>query len=127
MRTLTISNTLNAAYPIWPYQEMKDVILGKSYQLSLSFIGADRAKSLNKKYRDKEYVPNVLSFPLDKSIGDIFICPAVANKEAKNFDLTPRGYMAFLFIHGCLHLKGMDHGDTMDKMEQKYLRKYNIK
>ena len=105
---------------------MKDTILGKKYQLSLTFIGPDRAKRLNMEYRNKDYIPNVLSFPLDETTGEIYICPEVSKKEAKNFDLTPRGYMAYLFIHGLLHLKGLPHGDTMDTLERKYVRKFNI-
>ena len=127
MQSVTISSTIKSAYPVWPYQNIKDAILGKSYQLSLTFIGSDRAKRLNQEYRQKDYVPNVLSFPLDAKMGEIFICPKVAKQEAANFSLTPRGYIAFLFIHGCLHLKGIDHGAKMDKLGQSYLRKYKIK
>ena len=127
MQQVTISSTISDPYPIWPYQKIKETILGKRYQLSLSFIGADRAKRLNEAYRGKDYVPNVLSFPLDTHMGEIYICPKVANREAANFDLSPRGYIAFLFIHGCFHLKGLDHGATMEKQEQAMLRKFKIK
>lgn len=68
----------------------------------------------------------MLSFPLSLNNGEIFICPLVAKSEASEYDLSPDGYVAFLFIHGLLHLKGYDHGDTMDKMEQKYLKMFNI-
>jgi probable rRNA maturation factor len=101
-------------------------VLGKQYQLSLNFIGPTLAQKLNVDYRKKTYIPNVLSFPLEVSAGEIYICPAVAKKEAKNFDLSVDGYIAYLFIHGLVHLKGHDHGDTMDTLEQKYLKKFNI-
>lgn len=127
MKTVTISNTTKSSYPIWPYQDIKNAILGYQYELSLSFIGTDRAKRLNLEYRNKDYVPNVLSFPLSEKIGDIFICPKVAAKEARDFNMSERGYVAFLFIHGCLHLKGHDHGVSMEKLEKKYLTKYKIK
>lgn len=125
MKTVSISSTVKS-HPVWPYEDMKNTILGKKYQLSLTFIGSARAQKLNIEHRNKEYVPNVLSFPLTDAVGEIFICPAVSDKEAKNFDLSPRGYIAFLFIHGLLHLKGLPHGDTMGTQEQKYLRKFNI-
>lgn len=105
---------------------MKDAILGKKYKLSLVFVGKQRAATLNKQYRNKSYSPNVLSFPLDKTTGEIFICPHVAQNEAAKFDLTPNGYVAFLFIHGCLHLKGYGHGDTMDRQERKYLKAFDV-
>jgi probable rRNA maturation factor len=105
---------------------MKNDILGKRYNLSLQFVGPTRAAKLNETYRQKTYTPNVLSFPLTPDTGEIFICPQVAVKEAAKYNLSVDGYVAYLFIHGCLHLKGLDHGDTMDKQEQKYLRKFDV-
>jgi probable rRNA maturation factor len=125
MSKLSIASSVRT-YPSFPYQVMKNDILGKSYELSLQFVGTTRAATLNRTYRQKTYVPNVLSFPLDEKIGEIFICPIVAKREAKKFNLSVDGYIAYLFIHGLLHLKGHDHGDTMDALEQRYLRKYHI-
>ncbi len=125
MAHVTISSTISS-YPTWPYQAMKDTILGKSYSLSLTFVGKARAQKLNITYRNKDYVPNVLSFPLDAQTGEIYICPEAAKRQAKDFDLSVDGYLAFLFIHGCVHLKGHDHGATMDSLEQKYLRQFRI-
>ncbi len=115
------------SYPNFPYETIKNDILGKKYNLSLQFVGSSRAQKLNKEYRQKTYVPNVLSFPLDDNMGEIFICQNTAAKEAKTFNLTTEGYIAYLFIHGALHLKGHDHSDEMDAQEKKYLRKYAIK
>ncbi len=125
MDTFSISHTIQT-YPKHNYQAIKEAILGKRYELSLVFIGKAKAATLNKTYRHKTYSPNVLSFPLSDTAGEIFICPQIATKEAEVYNLTPAGYTAFLFIHGCLHLKGLDHGDTMDNQEQKYLKKFSI-
>ncbi len=125
MNSFAISSSVRA-YPTWPYEAMKNAVLGKSYLLSLSFVGATRAQQFNMQYRKKDYVPNVLSFPLDDTTGEIIICPQVAKSEAKKFDLTVDGYIAYLFIHGCVHLKGHDHGDTMDKLERKFMRQFKV-
>jgi probable rRNA maturation factor len=125
MTTLAIATSVKT-YPDWPYAAMKDAVLGKSYVLSLSFVGPKKAQSLNQTYRKKDYVPNVLSFPLEAKVGEIVICPQVARGEAKKFDLTPDGYIAYLFIHGLVHLKGHDHSDAMDKLEKKYLKQFKI-
>lgn len=126
MSNLSISATAKLV-PRWPYEEMKNAVLGKQYSLSLTFVGATRAQQLNKTYRKKEYVPNVLSFPLNETTGEIIICPQVAKREAKKFSLSVNGYIAYLFIHGLVHLKGHDHGDTMDKLEQKFMRQFAVK
>lgn len=124
--SITLSHTAKS-FPKLPYEEMKNDILGKQYELSLNFIGATRAQALNKQYRNATYIPNVLSFPLDTKTGEIYITPLVARKEAHKFDMTPNGYMGFLFIHGLLHLKGHLHGATMEKAEKRYISKYNLK
>ena len=124
--SLSITSTVKS-YPRHKYADMADKILGKRYELSLVFVGKTRAATLNKTYRNKTYSPNVLSFPLDTQTGEIFICPQVAASEAAKFDLTPKGYIGFLFIHGCLHLKGLDHGDTMDKQEAKWVKHFGLK
>lgn len=124
--SISISHTAKT-FPKLPYEEIKNDILGKGYTLSLAFIGATRAQALNVQYRKATYVPNVLSFPLDTKHGEIYITPQVARREAHKFDLSPNGYMGFLFIHGLLHLKGHLHGATMEKAEKKYISKYNLK
>lgn len=117
--------------PLFPYETVKNDILGKKYSLSLSFVGATRAQKLNVQYRKKTYTPNVLSFPLEKTIGEIVICPDIARKEHKEYNLSVDGYIAFLFIHGLLHLKGYDHhtnteATAMEKLEKRYATKYSI-
>ena len=114
-------------YPKLKYDEIKNVVIGKKYNLSLVFIGAKRAKTLNETYRKKTYTPNILSFPLDDTNGEIFIAPSVAIKEARKANMSEKEYTTFLLIHGLLHLKGLGHGDTMDREEKKYMKKLSTK
>ena len=125
MALLTITNAVTYTSP-YPLAEIATAVAGTRYEASLTFIGPKKAKELNETYRQKDYVPNVLSFPLTPTVGEVYICPQVARREAKNFNLSADGYIAYLFIHGLLHLKGLDHSDTMDKQEQKYLKRFQI-
>lgn len=125
LETFSFASTV-ANYPDFPYREIKDAILGKTYTLSFTFVGTKRARTLNQTYRQKNYVPNVLSFPLTDTTGEIYLCPEIAYPEAKDFNLSKNGYIAFLFIHGCLHLKGHDHGATMEALEQRYLKRFQV-
>lgn len=125
VKNFFINSTIKS-YPPFPYQEIKESILGKKYELSVNFIGTARAQKLNIKYRQKDYVPNVLSFPLDETCGEIFICPEISYKEAWEFNLTKEGYIAFLFIHGLLHLKGYDHSVKMEELERRYMKRFSI-
>lgn len=120
-----LSSTIKK-YPSHPYEEIKNAILGKNYKLSLNFIGTKRAQKLNTEYRKKTYVPDVLSFPLDDTQGEIYICPEVTYKEAAKYNLSKNGFIAFLFIHGLLHLKGYDHSDTMETLERRFVKRFSI-
>lgn len=124
--SLTITNKTKGKLPRLPFLDMKNAALGKNYDLSLVFIGERRSRNLNIAYRNKHKSGNVLSFPLDKKTGEIFICPARCRREAKNFDRSYENFIAFLFIHGLLHLKGMDHGSTMERAEEKIRAQFGV-
>ena len=125
MERFSISSTVKE-YPALPYESIKNNILGKNYQLSLVFIGPVKAKKLNKESRGKDYVPNVLSFPLTEEAGEIFITPDTAKTEAKRFKLSEKGYIGYLFIHGLMHLKGFEHSDKMERLEQKFMTQFKL-
>ncbi len=81
-------------------------------ELSIMFVGKIRAKKLNKQYREKDYVPQVLGFPMSREVdsdglirlGDIVICTEKLKYEAKllnnNLDEVLKEWM----IHGVENL-----------------------
>jgi len=126
MNDCVVSKSIKSAIPTLRFRDIKNAILGTRYQLSVVFVGEAKARRLNKTYRDKTYIPNVLSFPLDDTHGEIFIAPRVAAREANVRHISTRKYIAYLLIHGLLHLKGHRHGDTMEKAEKKYLKQFEL-
>jgi probable rRNA maturation factor len=78
---------------------------------------------VNTKYRKKTYAPNVLSFTYAKTDGEIILNIRKAEREARTFGVSVNERVAFLFIHGCLHLKGFAHGHKMDTLEKTHLKK----
>lgn len=104
-----------------------ETVLPDGYDLSVVLCGDARTRKLNKALRGKDKPANVLSFPLSDRAGEIFLNPAAALREAHKFDLSPEGHLQYLLIHGCLHLAGFDHGSTMDRAEQKFLKRCNIR
>ena len=112
-----------------PLHKIKVGLLGREYSLSLIFHSPQSAQKMNIKYRDKKYIPNILTFEIDDKAGEIYICLSEARKQHKDFDLNYREYLILLFIHGILHIKGLEHNtDTdnhkMSEMEFKLLNKY---
>jgi rRNA maturation RNase YbeY len=110
--------------PDLPFLPIKEKILGKKYDLTVAFCSPAESQARNKAYRGKDYPTNILSFPLSEKEGEICICLSVARRDAKNFELAYDKFLRLLFIHGCLHLKGHDHGSTMEKLEDAYLRAF---
>ena len=94
--------------------------------IALRVAGVAEAKRLNGKFRGKNYATNVLSFPYARGEGEIFLNIPCAEREARKFGVPLRSRMALLFVHGCFHLAGYKHGATMEKLEQKILRKFGL-
>lgn len=102
---------LPAAFP-----KIKDAILGKRYDLSVAFLSPAEMRKVTRKTKKKNHVSNVLSFPLSKTSGEILIC----KEAAKPYTVE------FLFIHGLLHLKGLKHSATMDREEDRFLKRFGF-
>ena len=108
------------------FNKIATEILGKDYDLSLVFINSNQSRVLNRTYRDKDKPTNILSFPLDKKTGEIFIDLTLCKKECASFERTYSNFLQFLFIHGLLHLKGYRHGSTMERTERQYQKKFGV-
>ena len=90
-------------------------------ELAIHIVGAREGRMLNRRYRDKDYATNVLSFPVELPrgvsmplLGDLVICAPVVAREAHEQDKTSRNHYAHLTVHGVLHLLGYDHQDNAD-------------
>jgi len=121
-----ILNTTKGKLPSLPFLQMKDSVLGKDYSLSLVFIKSDKSKELNKIHRDKNKPANILSFPLSKNSGEIFIDMEESKKQAPSFEEKHGTFIGVLFIHGLLHLKGMPHGSKMEGKEKEIRARFGF-
>ena len=102
-------------------------------QVGIVVIGRAEARALNRRYRDRDYATNVLSFPCelppgDRSglLGDLAICAPVVAREAAEQGKPTRNHYAHLTIHGVLHLLGYDHAtdaeaERMEALERRIL------
>lgn len=122
----------------------KKVLKGENREtetLSLVFVSRGEIKKLNKKFREKDKVTDVLSFELGnpptrkasegqgkKCLGEVVICPEVVKENAKKYRVSVKEEMLKVFIHGILHLLGYDHEKSgadaveMEKKQEKYLK-----
>lgn len=98
----------------------------KESDLSIAFVGQGRMRELNKKYKKKNRVTDVLAFP-GNGLGEIVICLREVKKNARRFSSSFETELVRVLIHGILHLLGYDHeknetnAKKMKEKEEYYL------
>lgn len=76
------------------------------------------SNGVNRRFHKKNSPANVLTFPLDKKTGEIFINLALAKREAIREKTTFRNRVLLLYTHALGHLRGLPHGRKMERFEQ---------
>ncbi|MDE2078785.1 MAG: rRNA maturation RNase YbeY [Patescibacteria group bacterium] len=120
------AHTTKELIPPLPFENIAEHILGKKYQLSVTFVSPQKMRALNRRARGIDRSTDILSFALSDDMGELYISLPNAKKKAPTFGMTERDYLGFLFIHGCLHLEGHDHGRTMEQLERKFCRAFRF-
>ncbi len=93
-----ISVNYSGTLPRVPFLAIKEKILGKKYDLSIAFVTPQKAQSINMSQRNKDYVPNTLSFSLSKDSGEIILCKSMLQQEYREFGMTYDNYIIFILI-----------------------------
>ena len=118
-------------------QFMQEFDVGDS-ELVVRLVSPIEIQTLNKEFRAKNQVTNVLSFSSDipleigKSIlGDVVICVDVVREEAVLGDKAFSDHLNHMAIHGILHLLGYDHenlisANKMEGIEIEFLKKIGV-
>ena len=113
-----------------------------STEVSVSFITDERIHELNLEFRGIDRPTDVLSFECDGAedefdmayngsgalacdagegepylLGDIFVAPDVAERQAPDYGMTYADELSLLITHGLLHLCGMDHMEDDEARE----------
>lgn len=98
-------------------------------QMEIIFVRPETIKDLNKTYRNINEETDVLSFVNDEeesnSLGDVFISLNRAYEQAEKFGHTIKREIAFLAVHGYLHLIGYDH-ETKDEEKIMFAKQEEI-
>lgn len=109
------------------YQDFKNIITEATKmegydggEISIAFVDNKKIKELNDKFRNKDEVTDVLSFPMDDEIlGDIIISAERAAEQAEDYRHSLKRELAYLTVHGMLHLFGYDHHSEKEKNEMR--------
>jgi probable rRNA maturation factor len=81
--------------------------------ISITFLGRDAMRRLNLRHTGRDRPTDVLSFamsdPSGRAVGDVYLCPWVAEREARSRGIPLRQELVRLVVHGTLHALGRDH------------------
>lgn len=96
---------------------LKKVFLFTEETFTIVFVNNKEIKKLNKDFRNVNKVTDVLSFPSGEEdyLGDVVISLKKAFKQAKTYKHSINREVAFLAVHGYLHLLGYDHETKEDE------------
>lgn len=108
-----------ADYQTFAETAVNSISEARGKELSIAFVSDRKIKELNKIFRDKNKVTDVLSFPYEPDqydyletenfLGDIVISLEQASRQALENNLTVELEIKQLILHGILHLCGYDH------------------
>ena len=99
-------------------------------EVAIVLVGEEEMGGYNERFMKRSGATDVLAFPVDQltpgelpstvingqplSLGDIFICPTVVERQARELGIKLGTELALIITHGLLHLLGYDHKDPAD-------------
>jgi probable rRNA maturation factor len=99
-------------------------------ELCIKIVDEATIAQLNEQWMDKEGPTDVLAFPMDELrpglvteepeegvLGDLVLCPAVAERQATEAGHPTKDEVELLTVHGILHLLGYDHAEPEEHLE----------
>jgi probable rRNA maturation factor len=99
-------------------------------ELCIKAVDEATIAELNQKWMEKEGPTDVLAFPMDELrpglvnedpeegvLGDLVLCPAVAERQGITAGHGTRAELELLTVHGILHLLGYDHAEPEEHKE----------
>jgi probable rRNA maturation factor len=100
-------------------------------ELSVRLVDTEPMAALHGHFMDEPGPTDVLAFPMDELndqrddvessdlpptlLGDVVLCPAVAEAQAKQAGHSLAAELDLLCTHGILHLLGYDHGEPAEE------------
>jgi probable rRNA maturation factor len=99
-------------------------------ELSIVLVDEPAMEHLHVTYMDLPGATDVMSFPMDELrpgregedlhpglLGDVVLCPAVAQRDATENGQSTAEHLLMLTTHGILHLLGYDHAEPSEEKE----------
>ncbi|WP_091263967.1 rRNA maturation RNase YbeY [Alkalibacterium thalassium] len=131
----------------------KKLSVENNAEVSITVVSNEKIREINREYRDKDKVTDVISFAIEddeddeddllkefdmegitipRDLGDIFISYDKAVEQAEEYGHSVERELGFLMVHGFLHLNGYDHMTDEDEkrmfaLQEEILKEYGLK
>ena len=119
---IEITNDILDVVKVSIAEVLKEEEIDENVQVSISFVGDEEIRNLNKDFRGVDSSTDVLSFPMDDEfqieetmLGDVIINTKRVLEQAKEFGHSNTRELSYLTVHSILHLLGYDHMEDEDK------------
>lgn len=118
---------------------LRSMNVDERVELSILAVSEKEMERLHIEWMDETGPTDVLSFPIDElrpnqefvegkgTLGDVVLCPTVAQRQAQSAGHTMEDELEILLVHGILHLMGFDHAEPEDEREMFALQRKIIK
>jgi probable rRNA maturation factor len=86
-------------------------------ELTVRIVDAEEGRALNRKFRERDYATNVLTFDYQREpvvVADLVLCAPIVADEARAQGKDLQAHYAHLLVHGALHAQGFDHVRAAD-------------
>ncbi|MBP2632464.1 MAG: hypothetical protein H6Q70_3092 [Firmicutes bacterium] len=106
-------------------------------EVSVTLTNNEHIREINRNYRNKDAATDVISFALNEGeepeiidgpeinmLGDIIISIERAMEQAEEYGHSLERELAFLTVHGMMHLLGYDHIEEEDRIEMRKEEEY---
>lgn len=108
--------------------------LSDDVEVSVSFVGDEEIRDLNRDYRGVDKSTDVLSFPMEdefildnRILGDVILNTRRVMEQAEELGHSHERELSYLTVHSILHLLGYDHIEDEDKREMREREKLSMK
>ncbi|WP_062521148.1 rRNA maturation RNase YbeY [Demequina silvatica] len=132
---IEVNNETDATVDEVEFAELARYVLAQMHvadgaELAIMFVDEEAMEQLHLQWMDEPGPTDVLSFPMDELrpgtpdeptpaglLGDIVVCPSVAQRQAAAAGHSAEEEMLLLTTHGILHLLGYDHVEPEEEKE----------
>lgn len=94
-------------------------------EVSITFLGDEAIRELNRQHLDHDWVPDVLSFALhdegEALLGDVYVGLDQARRQARREGVPEEEELVRLAVHGLLHVLGHEHPEAPGDREDSRL------